>query len=103
MAAEGELAFVIAVFSVDAGLISTQLYSSVVLAVLISTIIPPFCLRFTINYYNKKAEKAVAAAALAEKERLDGMSTSESDLVEAIRQHSTFSCVSRHSRSQLGV
>ena len=53
MAAEGEFAFVIAVFAVDEGIISVDLYASIVLAVLLSTIIPPFLLRFTIAYYNK--------------------------------------------------
>ncbi|EED95900.1 Na+/H+ exchange protein also known as sodium:hydrogen antiporter, partial [Thalassiosira pseudonana CCMP1335] len=48
MAAEGEFAFVIAVFAVDQELISPDLYASIVLAVLVSTIIPPFALRFTI-------------------------------------------------------
>ena len=57
MAAEGEFAFVIAVFSVENGLIDKDQYAAVVLAVLLSTIIPPFLLRFTISYYNKKAEQ----------------------------------------------
>jgi Kef-type K+ transport system membrane component KefB len=42
MAAEGEFAFVIAVFNVDSGLISKDIYASIVLAVLLSTIVPPF-------------------------------------------------------------
>jgi Kef-type K+ transport system membrane component KefB len=49
MAAEGEFAFVIAVFSVDSGLISEDLYASVVLAVLISAIVPPFGLRYVLG------------------------------------------------------
>lgn len=67
MAAEGEFAFVIAVFSKDAGLISDDLYASIVLAVLISTIIPPFALRYTISHFNKIAERMVQEA--EEKER----------------------------------
>lgn len=59
MAAEGEFAFVIAVFSVDNALIDKQLYASVVLAVLLSTIFPPFLLRFTISYYHKRAEAEI--------------------------------------------
>jgi len=59
MAAEGEFAFVIAVFSVDNALIDKDLYASVVLAVLFSTIIPPFLLRFTISYYHKRTESDI--------------------------------------------
>ena len=59
MAAEGEFAFVIAVYSVDQGLIDKDMYAAVVLAVLLSTIVPPFLLRYTISFYNKKAEETV--------------------------------------------
>ena len=41
MAAEGEFAFVIAAFAVDKKLIDEDLYSSIVLAILLSTIIAP--------------------------------------------------------------
>ncbi len=41
---------------------STELYSSVVLAILLSTIIAPFSLRFTIGYFNKRAIVAVKMA-----------------------------------------
>lgn len=70
MAAEGEFAFVIAVFSKDQGLISDDLYASIVLAVLISTIIPPFALRYTISYYNKMAERMVKDAEELERKRV---------------------------------
>eukprot|EP00584_Thalassiosira_punctigera_P009402 CAMPEP_0172543510 /NCGR_PEP_ID=MMETSP1067-20121228/13882_1 /TAXON_ID=265564 ORGANISM="Thalassiosira punctigera, Strain Tpunct2005C2" /NCGR_SAMPLE_ID=MMETSP1067 /ASSEMBLY_ACC=CAM_ASM_000444 /LENGTH=824 /DNA_ID=CAMNT_0013329939 /DNA_START=341 /DNA_END=2815 /DNA_ORIENTATION=+ len=69
MAAEGEFAFVIAVFSKDQGLISPDLYASIVLAVLISTIIPPFALRFTISKFNNIAERMVKEAELVEQRR----------------------------------
>jgi hypothetical protein len=59
MAAEGEFAFVIAVFSVVHNLITEQLYASVVLAVLISTIVAPLCLRVTIGYFNKQIESVL--------------------------------------------
>eukprot|EP00547_Thalassionema_nitzschioides_P007385 CAMPEP_0194199884 /NCGR_PEP_ID=MMETSP0156-20130528/725_1 /TAXON_ID=33649 /ORGANISM="Thalassionema nitzschioides, Strain L26-B" /LENGTH=776 /DNA_ID=CAMNT_0038924829 /DNA_START=55 /DNA_END=2385 /DNA_ORIENTATION=+ len=59
LAAEGEFAFIIAVFSFDNELIDETTYSSIVLAVLLSTIIPPFLLRFTIHYYNKKVTDKV--------------------------------------------
>ena len=63
MAAEGEFAFVIAVFAVSAGIIDIELYAAIVLAVLLSTIVPPFLLRFTIAYYKKKAEAKINEAA----------------------------------------
>jgi len=69
MAAEGEFAFVIAVFSKDQGLISADLYASIVLAVLISTIIPPFALRYTISYFNRMAERMVKDAEELERQR----------------------------------
>ena len=92
MASEGEFAFVIAVYVVDAGLVDKTLYASVVLVILISTIIPPFCLRFTISYYNRKGEAEVRAA---EEETLRDPSLSSTDdlslpqgdkaLIDAIR------------------
>mmetsp|Transcript_20990 Transcript_20990/g.34631 ORF Transcript_20990/g.34631 Transcript_20990/m.34631 type:complete len:811 (+) Transcript_20990:192-2624(+) len=69
MAAEGEFAFVIAVFAADQGLISPDLYASIVLAVLISTIIPPFALRFTISYFNNLAQKMLHEAEELERQR----------------------------------
>lgn len=64
MAAEGEFAFVIAAFALSEGIIERQLYSSIVLAILLSTILAPFSLRFTINYFNKRAMKDVEEAEL---------------------------------------
>ncbi|KAL7540185.1 hypothetical protein ACHAWF_006616 [Thalassiosira exigua] len=69
MAAEGEFAFVIAVFAKDQDLISADLYASIVLAVLISTIIPPFALRATISHFNKVAEQMVKDAENVERRR----------------------------------
>ena len=69
MAAEGEFAFVIAVFAKDQGLIDADLYASIVLAVLISTIIPPFALRFTISYFNNLAQKILNEAEELERQR----------------------------------
>jgi len=54
---------------VDNDLISPDLYASIVLAVLISTILPPFALRFTISHYNKLAEKMIKQAEELEKKR----------------------------------
>lgn len=112
MAAEGEFAFVIAVFSVDNGLISKDLYASVVLAVLLSTIIPPFLLRFTIGYYNKKAEETVRRLADEELERnhkLDGgealtETEREEQLVNSIQsQRAVFMCIQTQSMAKWGL
>jgi Kef-type K+ transport system membrane component KefB len=56
MAAEGEFAFVIATFSVNAGIIDENIYASVVLAILISAVVSPFLLRFVIRFYNPISE-----------------------------------------------
>lgn len=79
MAAEGEFAFVIAVFAADQGLISPDLYASIVLAVLISTIVPPFALRFTISYYNSLAQTMLKQAEELERQR--GRSQSECEVL----------------------
>lgn len=113
MAAEGEFAFVIAVFGVDVGLIDPDLYASVVLAVLISTIIPPFCLRFTISYYNKKGEEAVCEAAEEEalrKHDLEAVPSSvaasagDVALVSGIKnQTDVFLCIQTQSEAKWGL
>eukprot|EP00529_Nitzschia_sp_RCC80_P017252 CAMPEP_0113503518 /NCGR_PEP_ID=MMETSP0014_2-20120614/34200_1 /TAXON_ID=2857 /ORGANISM="Nitzschia sp." /LENGTH=814 /DNA_ID=CAMNT_0000398517 /DNA_START=405 /DNA_END=2849 /DNA_ORIENTATION=+ /assembly_acc=CAM_ASM_000159 len=111
MAAEGEFAFVIAVFGVDSGLISPDLYASVVLAVLISTIIPPFLLRFTISYYNKKGEERVVNAAQEEALRKHDLeaggitaSTGEAALVAGIKNKTdVFLCIQTQSESRWGL
>mmetsp|Transcript_900 Transcript_900/g.1893 ORF Transcript_900/g.1893 Transcript_900/m.1893 type:complete len:799 (+) Transcript_900:145-2541(+) len=108
MAAEGEFAFVIAVFAVDKGLIDKDIYASLVLAVLISTIVPPFALRFTISHYNKKGEEAVARAAEEEEQR--DLSTSlsikkgDEDLVDGIKnQTEVFLVIQTQSESKWGL
>jgi len=105
MAAEGEFAFVIAVFAVGDGLIDKSLYAKVVLAVLLSTIIPPFLLRFTISYYNKKGEEAVENAAKEEDNRRHSIhQPSDADIVSGILQGSTiFLCIQTQSESTWGL
>lgn len=51
MAGEAEFAFVVAVFGVTEGLIPPDLYASVVLAILLSTIISPLLLRTTLAFF----------------------------------------------------
>lgn len=66
----------IAVFAKDQDLISADLYASIVLAVLISTIIPPFALRFTLSYYNKIAAKMIKQAEDLERQRANTIDAS---------------------------
>lgn len=110
MAAEGEFAFVIAVFAVDNGLIDKDLYASIVLAVLISTIIPPFLLRFTITYYNKKAEESVRQVVQNEMNRKHDLESThelpdrQQTLEEGIRNKSAvFLCIQTQSHASWGL
>jgi hypothetical protein len=119
MAAEGEFAFVIAVFAVDNELIDKDLYASVVLAVLMSTIIPPFLLKFTIGYYNRKAHETVRKLANEEMELLhdleseqaepadlEGISKEEREakLAGEIRnQRAVFLCIQTQSEASWGL
>jgi len=108
MAAEGEFAFVIAVFAVSDELIDEDLYASLILAVLVSTVIPPFALRFTIAYYNKKGEEAVARAAEEEELRdhsvIMDVKSGNDDLVDGIRNKSeVFLVIQTQSESTWGL
>ena len=107
MAAEGEFAFVIAVFAVDEGIISVDLYASIVMAVLLSTIVPPFLLRFTIAYYNKKAEEKVAAAAtkaFSSDDNRMSYKDKEDQLRKGILNDTTvFLCIQTQSESSWGL
>lgn len=90
MAAEGEFAFVIAAFSVEKGIIDIDLYSSIVLAILLSTIVAPFSLRFTITYFNKRNMRELEAAEALHAENGDV----DDDLRSGILKGSTvFFCV----------
>jgi len=99
MAAEGEFAFVIAAYSVAEGIIEIDLYSSVVLAILLSTIIAPFSLKYTISYFNKKALEDVENA---EKEMLTG--NAEDQLKNGIMDGTfVFFCINTTSHASWGT
>lgn len=110
MAAEGEFAFVIAVFGFDNGLIDKDLYSSIVLAILLSTIIAPFLLRMTISHYNKITERQIKDAEEIEfnrKMELGGAADSEGineQLLDGINNNTTvFLCVQTQSDAGWGL
>lgn len=97
MTAEGEFAFVIAVFAVDNELISKDLYASIVLAILLSTIIAPFALRITISYYNKKAEQLLKNAEEIEYHRSMELTASQ------YSDSTLFVCIQIYCDSQWGL
>jgi len=108
MAAEGEFAFVIASFAQQAKLIDMDIYASIVLAVLISTIIPPFMLRFIINRYNKKAEALLQSTFKKEMTnsiiKMDSLEISEEALKKSIlEQTAIFACIQMHCQSRWGL
>ena len=109
-----QFAFVIAVYSVDNGLIQKDLYASLVLAVLLSTIFPPFFLRGTIGYYNKRAEAAIQRLADEELKRKHDLETStgptsdlserETQLVGQIQNETAvFLCIQTQSMAKWGL
>eukprot|EP00549_Striatella_unipunctata_P008414 CAMPEP_0118681660 /NCGR_PEP_ID=MMETSP0800-20121206/5062_1 /TAXON_ID=210618 ORGANISM="Striatella unipunctata, Strain CCMP2910" /NCGR_SAMPLE_ID=MMETSP0800 /ASSEMBLY_ACC=CAM_ASM_000638 /LENGTH=473 /DNA_ID=CAMNT_0006577981 /DNA_START=44 /DNA_END=1466 /DNA_ORIENTATION=- len=91
MAAEGEFAFVIAVFGVEQGLIDRDLYASVVL----------------ISYYNKTSEEAVRKAAEQQMEIMgneDKRLERERQLREGIQNDTTiFLVIQTQSESKWGL
>lgn len=67
-------------------MIGKELYASIVFAVLISTIVPPFLLRFTISYYNNQTQKLIEESAKVEFDRkmdIDSVVVQDIDVVEA--------------------
>lgn len=97
MVAEGEFAFVIAVFAATNGMLNVDQYASVVLAVLLSTVIAPFCLRFTIARFNKLLKDTI-------NEANGGGADPEAKLEESIRKHTAlFYCIQTKSSSSWGL
>jgi len=104
MAAEGEFAFVIAAFAVDNELIDKDLYSSIVLAILLSTIIAPFSLRFTISYFNKKALAAIKQVEDEMKIVATGPGGLDAVLTTGIKEGTTvFYCINTTSHAAWGT
>lgn len=87
MMAEGEFAFVIAVYAVSNELISEDLYASIILAVLLSTIIAPFSLRYIINKYASHTNDKVKAIE-GEMTPLEGSESSGAPLFLCIQTQS---------------
>jgi len=110
MAAEGEFAFVIAVFAVDKALITQDLYASIVLAVLLSTILAPFGLKLIITMYNKKEQDNLRKAEEIELKRSmsilnidDIENANQSSLKRGISKSTVFVCIQTQSDSQWGL
>ena len=93
MAAEGEFSFVIAVFAVSNELITIELYASLVLGILFSTILAPLLLRLTVWYFNRKAINTKISEDIAP----------EHGLVEKDPQRSVFFCIQTRSQPAWGI
>jgi len=103
MAAEGEFAFVIAVFAVDKKIIDETTYASIVLAVLLSTILAPLALRLTIASYNKVKENQIRDAEKLEHRRMSVVDSID-DLATVDKLRSTvFLCIQTQSDSSWGL
>jgi len=98
MAAEGEFAFLLAVFAVSNDLITPDLYASIVLAVLMSTIIAPFLLRFTIARFNKDMESRLIASS---DEQATDSPSKETEQTKPAR--SIFYCIQTKSKPAWGI
>merc|ERR1719242_323126 len=61
MSAWGEFAFILATTSYAEGSMDSESFSAVLLAVLLSVILSPYGLTFTISYFEKKAHRALEA------------------------------------------
>jgi len=62
MSAWGEFAFILATTSYAEGTMDKESFSAVLLAVLLSVIVSPYGLSFTISYYEKQAQKKMDEA-----------------------------------------
>mmetsp|Transcript_21549 Transcript_21549/g.32903 ORF Transcript_21549/g.32903 Transcript_21549/m.32903 type:complete len:751 (-) Transcript_21549:87-2339(-) len=91
MMAEGEFALVIAVFSVDKELISPDLYASVVLAILLSTVIAPFSLRAVIKKHAAHAESKLNVVPI------------DSDVESVGKKVSLFVCIQYQTMAKFGL
>lgn len=60
MMAEAEFALVVALHCINEDVIDQSLYSSIVLAILLSTVIAPFSLRYTINKYSARGKLSMS-------------------------------------------
>ena len=57
---EAEFALVVALHCINEDVIDQSLYSSIVLAILLSTVIAPFSLRYTINKYSARGKLSMS-------------------------------------------
>jgi len=94
MAAEGEFAFVIAAYAVTNNMITQELYASIVLAVLVSTILAPFSLRWTISHFKKRSLEDI----------FGGIDSPSVALEEGIRKQTTiFYCIQTKCEPKWGI
>ncbi|GBG23964.1 NapA type Na+/H+ antiporter [Hondaea fermentalgiana] len=62
MSALGEFAFIVVVYAKQEDFVTEDLAASIIMAILITIIIAPICLRLVIQYFARKSHRAVAKA-----------------------------------------
>ncbi|GBG30310.1 Hypothetical Protein FCC1311_065292 [Hondaea fermentalgiana] len=62
MSALGEFAFIVVVFAKQEEFITEDIAASIILTILITILVSPFCLRLIIHYFTRKSRRAAAKA-----------------------------------------
>ena len=104
MMAEGEFAFVIAVYCVSHQLLNQDQYAGIVLAVLLSTMLAPNLLRATLTYFQKQLESELAQSAGQGKSGTFDPTKKLGELEEGnVAGEEVFFCVQTKSQSAWGL
>ena len=104
MMAEGEFAFVIAVYCVSHQLLNQDQYAGIVLAVLLSTMLAPNLLRATLSYFQKQLESELAQSAGQGKSGTFDPTKKLGELEEGnVADEEVFFCVQTKSQSAWGL
>ena len=104
MAAKEDFTFVIAVYTVSKKLINKDAYTSIVLAVLSSTILVTTTLQVTISHYNKLKEIEVRNAEILEIQRMTHAIVAEIEQTDnTCLLFTVFLCIQTQSESSWGL
>ncbi|KNC87360.1 hypothetical protein SARC_00501 [Sphaeroforma arctica JP610] len=104
MSAWGEFAFLIASESYYVGTLTKDEYTPLAFAILLSAIISPFCLKFTLEYRNRQAKKEMeAGVTMARKHRKSLTVASVSDLSVAKNSSTVYYKIHAYAKSEWGM